>query len=440
MYQPEYPSARERTHRIVRRYFFSMVVVGVFGLGIFIGRSSDAPVEAVSRRFSEAQCPIKNSAVKSGLSYSVDFKQFWEVWSKIQEKSVKRPLDDMKLFQGAMSGMVSALEDPYSVYFTPKVAKQFAEELQGSFSGIGAEVGAKEGRVVIVAPLPDSPAERAGLQSGDFVLMINDESTFGLAVDEAVKRIRGPQGTTVVLQVERAGVKQPIKISITRQKIDLKSVATIVLPNDIVLMTVTTFNEQTAKQFEEAVQLIQQKNARGIILDLRNNPGGYLETSVAFVSEWLLPDVVVVGERGSVSTTTPRSEILSTGFHRLLGIPTVVLVNEGSASAAEIVAGALQDHRAATLMGTKTFGKGSVQEYEELPDGSALKLTVAHWYTPSDRSINENGIKPDVVVDDKPDKPAADGLQTVYGRKDWSKDPLVQKAISHLSKTPRSAP
>lgn len=430
MYQPEYPSARERSRHTVRRYLFSLFVVVVFGVGVVVGRTSDAPAQAGTLRLSLAQqCPVKNAERKSGLSYSVDFKQFWDVWSKIQERSVKRPIDDMQLFQGAMSGLVGALEDPYSVYFTPQIATQFSEELAGSFSGIGAEVGAKEGRVVIVTPLSDSPAERAGVRAGDFILAINDESTLGLAVDEAVKRIRGPQGSMVTLQLERAGAKQPLKITITREKIELKSVSAQMLSGDIALLSVTSFNEQTAHQFEQAIQMIQERNARGIILDLRNNPGGFFETSVAFASEWLAPDVPVVAERRSTNTSTPRHEVLSTGFHRLRGIPTVVLVNQGSASAAEIVAGALQDYGVATLIGSKTFGKGSVQEYEEMPDGSALKLTIALWYTPKDRSINENGVAPDIVIDEK-----LSGEQTsVYSRKDPIKDPFIQKALSHLA-------
>lgn len=430
MYQPEYPSAKERSRHAVRRYVFSFLVIAVFAVGVVIGRSTDAPAEAGTLRLSFAQqCPVKNSARTAGLSYSVDFKQFWDVWSRIQEKSVKRPIDDMKLFQGAMSGLVDALEDPYSVYFTPQIAQQFTEELAGSFSGIGAEVGAKEGRIVIVTPLPDSPAERAGVRAGDFVLAINDENTLGLAVDEAVKRIRGPQGSSVSLQLERASAKQTLTIKITREKIELKSVSAQMLPNNIALLTVTNFNEQTAHQFEQAILMIQERGARGIILDLRNNPGGFFETSVAFASEWLASDVPVVAERGSTNIQTPRHEVLSTGFHRLRGIPTVVLVNEGSASASEIVAGALQDYGAATLIGTKTFGKGSVQEYEELPDGSAVKLTIALWYTPKDRSINVNGITPDVVLDEKS---VSEG-ESVYRRKDPLKDPFIQKALSHLS-------
>ncbi|OGH67612.1 MAG: hypothetical protein A3C15_01315, partial [Candidatus Magasanikbacteria bacterium RIFCSPHIGHO2_02_FULL_50_9b] len=407
----------ERSKFTMRRYTCSMLVVIIFVCGVFIGRTTvdDGNAKSVKK----AASAIKNKEARSTAQRNIDFQQFWSVWSKIQEKYVKRPADEQQLFYGAISGLVASLGDPYSVYFTPEIAKQFQEELDGSFSGIGAEVGMKENRVVIIAPLADSPAEAAGVSSGDYIVEIDGKLTTGLSVEQAVKQIRGPQGTNVVLTVEREGKQELIKITITRRKIELKSVTHQLMPDNTLLITITSFNEQTMGQLNAAIATAQSKKVKGIIVDLRNNPGGYFETSIAVASEWLAAREAVVAEREGADAT--RREFYTTGAHRLRGIKTVVLINNGSASASEIVAGALQDHGVATVIGTKSFGKGSVQEYEELPDGSALKLTIALWYTPKDRSINEQGIQPDIVIEEKKaGEQPEDAAAIIAARKDLS--------------------
>lgn len=427
--------AQSRAKCIMHRYVFALIILGVFSVGVLLGHSGDAPVlSAVLRKSNLASnticSPIANKNSKYSLPGSIDFKNFWDVWDKIQNKSVQRPVDEEKMYRGAMQGLVAALNDPYSVYFTPEIAKQFQEELQGSFSGIGAEIGSKNNNITVITPLADSPAERAGLSSGDIIISINDETAAGLSVDEAVKRIRGPEGTTVKLVVVREHTgSEPITITIKRQRIELKSVTNKILPNNTLLIQVTGFNEQTARQFEDALAVVKNKKIERIILDLRNNPGGFLDTSIAFASEWLDDNSLVVSERGNDDST--KQDYRAFGLHRLKGIPTVVLVNEGTASAAEIVAGALQDVKAATLLGTKTFGKGSVQEYEELPDGGGLKLTVALWYTPLGRSINHDGVVPDIVMEELKNK---NPEESIFAKKDWTSDPLIQRALSLLIK------
>lgn len=413
-----------RSQQYLRRFISTIIFVVVFGLGIFVGRA----IPAGSASSSTASVINKDAA--GTVAEDVDFEPFWEVWEKVQTKFVRRPADENQMVSGAIAGMVASLGDPYSVYFTPEIAKQFQEDLDGTFSGIGAEVGMKNNRIVVVAPLPESPAEAAGLRPGDFVAQINATSTEAMSVEEAVKQIRGPEGTAVKLTVVREGKSQPLTITIIRKKIELKSVTQQILPGNIMLLTISSFNDQTIPQLDQAIQVAQFKKVKGIIVDLRNNPGGFFDSSILVASEWLEPGSVVVAERGKGDGA--RKEFSATGTHRLLGIPTAVLVNGGSASASEIVAGALQDHGKAKLIGEKTFGKGSVQEYEEMPDGSALKLTIALWYTPKDRSINESGIQPDIVVAPKKEGEAAQ-LESYVARRDPMKDAAVVRALQYLA-------
>lgn len=417
----------ERAKFTLRRYSCAALIVAIFVVGVFIGRSSVS--DSSAHGTAQAPITIKNRDYKNASAKDLDFKQFWQVWSKVQDKYVKRPADEQQMFYGAIAGMVASLGDPYSVYFTPEIAQQFQEELEGSFSGIGAEVGMKDNRVVIIAPLPESPAEAAGLRPGDYIAEINEKSTAGLSVEEAVKQIRGPEGTDVTLTIEREGAKGSTKITIKRRKIELKSVTHQMLPDNVLLITLSSFNEQTMPQFNAAIATAQQKKVSGIVLDLRNNPGGYFDTAISVASEWLMPGQVVVAEREGKDAQS--QEFKTVGSHRLRGIKTAVLINGGSASASEIVAGALQDHQMAKVIGTKSFGKGSVQEYEELADGSALKLTVALWYTPKDRSINESGIQPDVVIEEKKDV-VNDGASVIAARKDPTKDEYIQRALQYI--------
>lgn len=331
---------------------------------------------------------------------SLDFSQFWDVWDKVQSKYVKKPSKDTEMFYGAIEGMVASLGDPYSLYFPPKQAEEFAKDLSGELEGIGAEIGIKNNQLVVVSPLPDSPAEKAGLKPGDKIVEIDKQSTFGMDVNTAVNKIRGKANTKVVLAVTRDGLTKTSEVIITRSKINVPSVLFSVKPNNVAYIRVMQFNADTTGQLNKYIKQIKSKGSKAIILDLRNNPGGYLDAAIDMASDWVTSGVVV-SEKGRNGQS---DEHQTQGSHPLAGIKTIVLVNKGSASASEIVAGALQDTKNATLLGEQTFGKGSVQDFETFPDGSALKLTVAEWFTPNGKNINKEGIKPDIELKEDWDK------------------------------------
>jgi carboxyl-terminal processing protease len=307
---------------------------------------------------------------------------------------VEQPVKDVDLFYGAIEGLVGGLKDPYSVYFPPTEAQEFVKDLAGAFEGIGTEIGIKDEQLIVIAPLSGSPAEKAGLKPGDQIYKINGEEAFGLKVDEAVQKIRGPKGTTVKLTIGREGEDKVLDITIVRDVITVPTVVGEKKDSQIAYLRVSYFNGETWDQFDKAVKEIKEYGPKGIILDLRSDPGGYLDTAVLVASEWI-KDGDIVKEKFN---NGEENKYPTVGKHRLAGIKTVVLVDENSASASEIVAGALQDHGLATVLGVKTYGKGSVQDFEVLPDGSALKLTVARWFTPKDRQIEKLGITPDIEM------------------------------------------
>ncbi|MBX4188054.1 MAG: S41 family peptidase [Candidatus Doudnabacteria bacterium] len=331
---------------------------------------------------------------------SADYNLFWDTYELLKSKYVdKDNLNEQDLMYGAISGMVQAAGDPYTVFFNPEEAKEFEEELRGSFDGIGAEIGIKEEHMVIIAPLDNTPAQRAGLLPGDFVLAIGGDSTAGLTVDQAVSKIRGPAGTDVKLLILHEGESEPKDLTITRAKIEIKSMEFEIKEHagkKIAVIKLSRFGDDTAGLFNHAVDVLLQSGVKGIILDMRSNPGGYLETAVSTASYWVDTGEVVLKERAYDGAV---KEYKSESWPRLKGLKTVVLVNDGSASASEIVAGALQDHGLATLIGQKTFGKGSVQELSDLKNDTLIKITTAKWFTPNDRSIDKNGLEPDIKVD-----------------------------------------
>src|SRR3989339_68032 len=327
----------------------------------------------------------------------IDSALFSQVWDLLQQNYFKSSgMADKDLFYGAISGMVDAAKDPYTVFFTPEITSDFTQELNGSFSGIGAEIGKKNDILVIIAPLADSPAEKAGLRAGDKIFAIDGQDSTSLSVDQAVTLIRGKKGTTVKLMILSKDEDKPKDITITRDKIAIPSVV-YKLENNIAVVEITNFNSDTNDRFAKVAKQIVKDNPKGIVLDLRNDPGGYLNVAVDIASFWLNKDEVVVKE--VFANPADNTEYRASGQNILKDFKTVVLVNEGSASASEILAGALQDYGIAKLVGQKTFGKGSVQQLFDLSDGSSLKVTVAEWLTPKDRAINEKGIEPDVVVE-----------------------------------------
>ncbi len=392
--QPSEAPASRRSRAFVARYVRVITTLFIFALGVYLGGALGG---GRGENILAASNVITVDLLSSPWQNTAHKQLFNTVRDLVQSKYVKGQVDETALFYGSLEGMVASLGDPYSQFFPPEVSKEFVSELEGAFDGIGAEIGKNETGIVVITPLVGSPAEKAGLKSGDAILKINDLDTAGLSVEQAVKKIRGPKNTVVALTIYRAGEKDSRVIKITRQRIDIPAVTWERRKDGIVYVRIAQFNDQVAKEFEKMVADVQAKKPKGIVLDLRNNPGGFLELAVDLASEWLPQDAVVVKEK--FRNPNQNKSFTANGMHRLLGIPTVILVNGGSASASEILAGALQDHGTAKLIGTKTFGKGSVQDFEQFMDQSSLKITVAEWLTPKDRAINEKGITPDIVAE-----------------------------------------
>ena len=377
-----------------KKTFISIFLMLVSGFsGFTIGSSLES-----SNDVSETAIVVTDEDKEfSKASKEVPFSLYWQVWDTIKNEYYKQPVKDSNLFYGSLRGMVYGLGDPYSEFFEPKTAEEFQEELKGSFEGIGAEIGMKNDQVTIIAPLPDSPAEKAGIRAGDRVLAIDGIDTAYMTLDEAVGRIRGERGTSVRLTILPKGERDLFsEITVIRDVIEVKSVTFKTLNDDkIFYITLNHFNADTKEVFGEAVVAALSKNPKGIILDLRNNPGGFLDAAVKVAGYWTGNNTVVIEQFSSGDRNTYEG-----GVEPLLKpYKTVVLVNGGSASASEIVAGALKDYKLATIIGENTFGKGTVQSLETLPDGSAMKLTVAEWLTPNGALIEESGVTPDIIIE-----------------------------------------
>jgi carboxyl-terminal processing protease len=351
----------------VRYYAFFAAFVLVFGAGIFAGTTWQFQKQVTRAEDGS----VTNTIVidrAANHSNSVEFNEFWAVWDRIKQKYAKQPVSDTELLYGSIQGLVGSLGDPHSIFFPPKAAEEFSKDLSGQLEGIGAEIGMKDGRLVVISPLPESPAEKSGLLPGDFILKINNEDTFGMDTATAVSKIRGKAGTTVVLSVSRDKSGKMKEISIVRAAINIPSVTFAAKKGSIGYFKIAQFNQDTTAKFNQYVNALPA-NVKGVIIDLRNNPGGYLDVAVDVASKWIDTGDVIVSEKG---LNNLHEEFKSNGEHPLGKIKTIVLVNKGSASASEIVAGALQDYKKATIVGEQSFGKGSVQDLEMFPDGPAF--------------------------------------------------------------------
>ncbi len=380
-----------------------LVTVLVFGGGVTVGRG-DVHLKGLSLN--------KTTTSQAAFDYdSVD--QLYNLLKNNFDGS----LDHEKLLDGIKTGLVNATDDPYTQYFNPEDAKLFNEELSGSFSGIGAELGTDaNNNIVIVAPLSGYPAELAGLAPKDIISAIDGETTSGISVDRAVRKIRGDVGTQVKLTILRA-VQPAFDVTITRELITIPSVKSSV-EGVIGYLKISQFTNDTTKLTKEVASDFKSRGVKAIILDLRSDPGGYLSGAVDISSLWLDKGKVVVAQkRGNQTLATEYAK----GEASLKGLPTVVLINSGSASASEITAGALRDNGVATVVGERSFGKGSIQQVQNLPNGGELKVTIARWFTPSGKNIDKQGINPDIEV------------QITENDQKAGRDPQKDKAVQILS-------
>lgn len=352
-----------------------------------------------------------------GEPKDVDFSLFWDAWDVVKSKFLGK-LDQQKMVYGAISGMLQSLGDPYTVFMSPDEAKQFNADLKGEFDGIGAEIEAKDGYLIIVAPLSGSPAEHAGLKAKDAILKIDGNDVTEMTFYEAINKIRGPKGSTVTLTIVHDGTKESVDIKVTRDTIVVKSVE-YEMKGDIAYIKISQFGDDTLDLVKDAVDMAIKKNAKGVVVDLRNNPGGYLQDAIDIISLFIDKDKVAVIEKGKDGVEHPSKTTLQP---KIADKQLVVLVNGGSASASEIFAGAIQDYKRGKLIGEKTFGKGSVQTMEKLKDDAEVKVTIAEWLTPNGRQINKKGIEPDIKVELSSDD------------KKNGNDPQLDKALEEVNK------
>jgi len=362
--------------KVVISFFLVIVILASFGGGFYYGK---------------LQCKICPPE-------EIDFSLFWEAWAKLQEKfSDKEKFDIQEMIYGAISGMVKSLEDPYTTFLNPEDTKRFIEDVKGTFEGVGMEIGIREGQLQVIAPLEGTPAKKAGLRAGDKIIKVDDTLTADITVDEAVNLIRGPKGTEVTLTIYREEWETTKEIKIVRGVIEVPSLKWEIIDENIAYLKLYQFSEKASFDFSKAAIEILASPCQKIILDLRNNPGGYLEIAQE-ISGWFLErgQIVVIEDFGAGEE---QKVYKAQGNTSLAEYPTVILINQGSASGSEILAGALRDNRGIKLIGEQSFGKGSVQELERLKGGSSLKITVAKWLTPKGELITDVGLEPDIKVE-----------------------------------------
>jgi carboxyl-terminal processing protease len=407
---------RRLINRVLGFFLAFLLLAASFWSGTYYEKKT------INKNASGSDSPIDQLVVynrDNSYSKSIDFSLYWKAWDLLKAKYTDaKSLSEEKMLYGSIKGMMAATGDPYTTFFDPDENKKFNEEITGNFEGIGAELGIKNGILTIIAPLKDSPSEKAGLRANDKILKVDAKSTLEMSIDEAVSLIRGPKNSEVVLTILREGEEETKDITVIRDVINVKSVEIEFKDNEIALITVSRFGETTDTEFKSAAKEVEKKLARGIIIDLRNDPGGYLDRAVDIASKMLPKDKTVVIEEDNVGK---QKKLLTNGGDTMSQFWTVVLLNEGSASASEILAGALRENREnVILVGKQSFGKGSVQEFIDMPEGTAAKITVAKWLTPKGNQINKVGIKPDIEVE-----LTADDYKN-------NQDPQMDKAIEIL--------
>lgn len=370
---------------------FPKFIVTVFFLlfGFWFGRYVDVPFLPNNQE----KISVTNKIYKKD---SVDFSSFWQVWDKLNKDFLfKKDLSGQKLLQGAIKGLVTAAGDPYTAYFDPDANVSFNDQISGSFEGVGMELGSKDNNLVVIAPIEDSPAEKAGIRAADRIVVIDDKDATTITIVDAVKMIRGKAGTKVKLEILRGTETVVRKFEIIRGTITVKTIK-LTIEKDTAIINLNQFGENSNDEWDKAINEITTKGIRKIVLDLRNNPGGLLQSAIHVAGDFLTTKDIVVQQEDA---NGKRQPMYNTVDGRLQDVKVVVLINKGSASASEIVSGALSDHKKSTIVGETSFGKGTVQTVDDLADGSGLHITVAKWLTPNGTWIHKKGIVPDIKVE-----------------------------------------
>ncbi|KKR70314.1 MAG: Carboxy-terminal-processing protease [Candidatus Nomurabacteria bacterium GW2011_GWB1_40_7] len=394
------------------RYFTIAILFATlsFVFGVYFGDRNRPEIDKI----------LGISGKELQVATTADFSPFWKVWNTMSKKyPLADEISDQDRVYGAISGLVGSLNDPYSVFFTPDEAKSFEEEITGNFDGIGMEVGIKDKVLTVIAPLKDTPAYKADIKSGDKILKINEKVTTGLSIEEAIKLIRGPKGTAVTLTIFRDGIKQPKEIKIVRDTIEIPTLDTEMRKDGIFVIKLYSFSANSVNLFRNAIKQFVDSESDKLLLDLRGNPGGYLDAAVDMASWFLKGGTVIVTEDYG---NNKAPEIFRSKGYDIFNnkLKFVILIDGGSASASEILAGAMQDNGRAKLVGAQSFGKGSVQEVVDITSDTILKITVANWLTPNGTSISEKGLTPDYPV------------EITQKDIDAQKDPQMDKAIQLL--------
>jgi carboxyl-terminal processing protease len=397
-----------------RKNFFLVLLFVVFFIsGMFVGFYNKPNIIGAT------DLPDKSN--DTGIANQKDLSSFWKVWDLIDEKYPEAPsVNNKQRIYGAISGLVGSLNDPYSVFFNPEDTKAFEEDMAGSFSGIGMEVGIKDKVLTVISPLKDTPAYKAGIKSGDKILKIDKTSTSNLTIEKAVQLIRGKKGTTVVLTIFNDSIKSPKEISIIRDNINLPTLDIEQRADGIFVIKLYSFSANSSNLFRDAIKKFSESKSDKLLLDLRGNPGGYLDAAIDMAS-WFLPDgkPVVIEDFGK----NKDQQIHKSKGYNIFSekLKFVILIDKGSASASEILAGAMQDYNVAKLVGEQSYGKGSVQEVTNITSDTILKITIAQWLTPKGNSISKKGLTPDYKVE--------------YTKKDTAskKDPQLEKAFNLLN-------
>jgi len=401
----------------IKKFFLVVVALSVIGGSFFIG------FVAGRQKESGAEIPSTSTLVniEEGKPDNADFSIFWKVWDTLNKKhvSLDGPTDQEKIY-GAVSGLVDSLDDPYTIFFPPKEAESFESEIQGSFEGVGMEIGIRDDVLRVIAPLKGTPAEAAGIKAGDKIIKIDEISTASLTIDEAVALIRGEGGTTVNLTIIREDEEESIEIAVVRGTIEIPTIETKKRDDGVFIIELYSFSATSPYLFRDALREFLESNYDKLVLDLRNNPGGFLESSIDMAS-WFLPAGKPVARETSRDGNGEKV-YRSKGYNIFNeNLKFAILINQGSASASEILAGALSEYGKATLVGEQSFGKGSVQELVQVTENTSLKITVSRWLTPNGVSISENGLKPDVAVE--------------FTEEDFKegRDPQLEKAVEILN-------